>query len=363
MQVAGRWALVSAVLLGARASVASATPGPSLTPTVTPSLCEGVSVEEIELPTADGAAVHLHHHPGPGAPVLVVHGLSSNSRSWDLSPDRSLAVALHEVGLDAWLLDLRGHGAARRDARGRRQTAGWSIDDYGRFDLPAAIEYIRERRGGARVGYVGHSMGGMVALAYAAWHGDAALSSLVIVGSPIEFTDPDPLLRAAAPAMISGRLGRVVPSRGLSRAASRWDELPFHSDELLWAPGSVDGPSQRRMMREAVSPMSAGELTQLSRIIRRGRFTSLDGRLDYEAALRDLRVPLRALAGRDDHIAPPDRVIPWVEAAGSAERDWWLAGRASGLGHDYGHIDLILGDDARREIFPQITGWLLAHPP
>ncbi|RME21832.1 MAG: alpha/beta hydrolase, partial [Deltaproteobacteria bacterium] len=142
--------------------------------------------------------MHLRRYPAAGPPVLLVHGISSNHRTWDLGPQRSLARALQARGYDAWLLDLRGHGLAERDPAGRRQRNGWTMDDYGRYDLPAAIDHVRSVSGFDRVGYVGHSMGGMVAAIYNALVGDDALAALVVVGSPVDFADPDPLVTLAS---------------------------------------------------------------------------------------------------------------------------------------------------------------------
>ena len=106
-----------------------------------------VDAEQYRVTTEDGAEVALHRHPASGLPVLVVHGISSNHHCWDLNEERSLAVDLAAHGMDAWLLDLRGHGDARRDSRGRPQNSGWSIDDYARYDIPAAVDLVLRETG------------------------------------------------------------------------------------------------------------------------------------------------------------------------------------------------------------------------
>lgn len=35
-----------------------------------------------------------------------------------------------------------------------------------------------------------------------------------------------------------------------------------------------------------------------------------------------------------------------------------VASRDEGFDSDYGHIDLVLGKDARREIYPHVSAWL-----
>ena len=103
---------------------------------------QDLRVEDHAVRTEDGATITLHRHVAEGPPALVVHGISSNHNSWDLSEDRSLASYLAEQGIDAWLLDLRGHGAALTNPEGQRQWGGWSMDDYGARDIPAAVAWV-----------------------------------------------------------------------------------------------------------------------------------------------------------------------------------------------------------------------------
>lgn len=312
----------------------------------------------VDVPTADGAMVTLHHHPAAGPPVLVVHGVASNARFWDLSPERSIAVALNNAGYDAWLLDLRGHGEATHDAAGRRQRQGWSIDAYGRHDLPAAIQHIRTTTGYERVGYIGHSMGGMAAAVYTAWHGDSHLAALAVLGSPLDFRHPDPLLQAGRRLMAMGRMFGQVPVPALARLSAPVRDLPLHADDLLFASANMDESTREAMYRRGTAPLSRGELKQLQQTIQRGAFLSVDGSRDYTRALSDVDVPLLVIAGRADHIAPPDRVRPWVEHAGSVDKTFEVLGEANGFSHDYGHLDMAVGIDAPSEVHPILMGFL-----
>ena len=89
-----------------------------------------------------------------------------------------------------------------------------------------------------------------------------------------------------------------------------------------------------------------------------GHFRSADGSVDYLDALGELQVPLMVIAGRADNIAPVDRVLPYYLAAGSPQKSFVLAGRATGFSADYGHMDLTIGDHARAEIYPLIRDWI-----
>ncbi len=312
-----------------------------------------------DVPTADGASVHLRRYPAEGPPVVLVHGISSNHRTWDLSPDRSLARTLQAHGYDAWLLDLRGHGLAERDGAGHRQRAGWTMDDYGGVDLPAAIDHVRAVTGYDRVGYVGHSMGGMVAAIYNAVVGDDALAALVVVGSPVDFADPDPLMKlASGGSPLATALTPSFSTPLLARAAAWLPRSPLFVDALLMDEDNVSADARKQMYRSIVSPMSRGELHQLRSMMAGGEFRSDDGAVDYAAALSDLHTPLLVIAGRGDRVAPPDRVKPYYDLAGSSDKKLVIASRANGFTHDYGHLDLAAGDTAGDEIHPLIIDWL-----
>ena len=327
-----------------------------------PSPTQCALAETVEVRTEDGAGVVLHHHAGKGPPVLVVHGLSSNHWCWDLTPDRSLADALVAAGYDAWLLDLRGHGDAR-DVHPRSKP-GWTVDDYGRYDLKAAINYVRNHTGYAKIGYIGHSMGGMVAAIYQSIYGDDALAALVVVGSPVDFADPDRLLILSERGFALGSLLPDIRTPAVARAVMPLGEhQPLHADEILFNPDNLTGPARDLMFRYAASPVYRNEVRQFNRILAEGRFVSADGAEDYAADLARLRAPLLVISGRVDRIAPSDRVLAYYRAAGSPEKRYVLAAKANGFSADYGHLDLPLGDAAAAEIYPLIVGWMAGRWP
>ncbi|MFH1465562.1 MAG: alpha/beta fold hydrolase [Pseudomonadota bacterium] len=317
----------------------------------------------IFVPTDDGAVIHLHRHQADGPPVLVVHGISSNHYCWDLDPERSLGTWLAARGFDTWLLDLRGHGDARRDPEGRHLDRRWVMDDYGLHDLPAAIAYVREATGAEKIGYVGHSMGGMVAAIYASQLGDDALWALVAVGSPVDFSDPDPILLLTRGSFdLSGRALPMLATPPLARLANTLGaSLPVDLQDMLFV--DMEPDAARRMMRTVVSPLWPGEMRQFARLVDEGRFTSYDGAHDYTAEMANITVPTLVIAGRADRVASPDRVRGYHDAVGATEKRFVVAGVENGFAADYGHLDLPIGDHAPGEIYPLIEGWLREHAP
>jgi len=322
-----------------------------------PPHCERASTALID--TEDGAQIALHHHSGAGPPVILVHGISSNHHFWDLTEQHSMPELLVDAGFDTWAVDLRGHGDAMKTEAGIRQRHGWTIDDYGKHDLHAAITHVQTVTGHAKVAVVGHSMGGMVAAAYNGHHGDDAISALVVVGSPISFEHQDFLT-------LLGRTGLGIGSLWTSFGTQRWaamasrmsGPLPIHGEGVLYNAKNMKPEMRRYMLDHIVSPVSREELRHFQVIFKQRRFTSVDGQLDYPAQLRDLDAPLLVVAGSGDQIAPIETVEAWIEHSGSDDETFMAAGEANGFAFDYGHLDLVLGDHAREEVLNPIASWL-----
>ncbi len=315
--------------------------------------------ESSRITTQDGAQIALHRHRNEGPPVLVIHGISSNHRFWDLTAGHSIAEALVDDGFDPWLLDLRGHGDALRTETGARQHFGWTIDDYAEFDVSAAMAHIQRTTGHSKVALIGHSLGGMVAAMYATIHGDEAVAALVTVASPVVFPDGDFQTWLHQTLSAIGTVPRSIPTPAVARFMAGWHPaLPVQGDAVLFNHRNMAEHMQQTMLRRVVSPTTQGELQQLHRMLKAGRLVSADGRRDYSAQLSDLTVPLLAIGGGGDRIAPKQRILPWATATGSEDVTVLMADTASGFAADYGHLDLVLGPAAPREVLQPIVAWL-----
>lgn len=322
-----------------------------------------LAAEPVWVPTDDGAEIVLTHHAGAGEPVVLCHGISSNARFWDLDADHSLAEWLAARGYDVWNLDLRGHGLAERDEHGHRQRAGWTVDDYGTEDLPTAFAYVLAQTGASQLHYVGHSMGGMVLAVYLATHPDPPLASATVVGSPLDFRDPDALtaamLRAAPWMTVPGFVPTPLGGRFVALFGGK---APFHADAFLYNPADMADPAERRaMLRTVVSPLSRGEIRQFG-LARDGEFVSADGKQVYRTELGAVHVPMLFFAGRADRVVNPDRVKAYYDAVGSPNKAFVVLSVANGASGDYGHLDMGLGDHAADDVFPRVLSWMQAHP-
>jgi pimeloyl-ACP methyl ester carboxylesterase len=193
-------------------------------------------------------------------------------------------------------------------------------------------------------------MGGMVAATYNAIYGDDAFAAMVVIATPIDFQDPEPMLDLTRSMVRWSKLIRVIPTPLVARMGIPLPHLPFHADDMLWSAENLDRAARDAMLSSVVSPMTRREVGSLVEMLDAGWLPS-------SRALPDLNAPLRVIAGRADRVAPVDRVYPYYALAGSAEKDYILAGRANGFSSDYGHLDLVLGDHAAEEIYPLIVAW------
>ena len=112
----------------------------------------------------DGIRLAATRWPGTGTPVVLLHGLASQRRFWNL-------VAARLAGLPIVALDQRGHGDSDRPD-GSYDGAACAAD------LAVAMDAL----GWSRAVVVGHSWGGSVATTFAAEHPERTIALVAIDG-------------------------------------------------------------------------------------------------------------------------------------------------------------------------------------
>jgi pimeloyl-ACP methyl ester carboxylesterase len=310
---------------------------------------------------ADGWRLSVWHRPARVRrfvePVVLCHGLGNNHRVFELQSPLSLAQALSEAGFDCYSVDLRGAGHSQRPPAGARFHA--SVDDHVRYDVPAVLELVRSRHGGAKVLWLGHSLGGLVALAAADEATQAQLAGLITIGSPVYFSSLEARTRIAL------TLGRFFsyPRRIHLDVLARLS-LPF----ATWAPArltegmlnaaNVDAAVRRLSLAQMISPISHGVLLQLNDWVSNDVLRSFDRSVDYRERIARLTVPLLTVGGAVDRLAPLDVVTRAHELAGSADKTLLIEWPE---GISYGHGDLLIARHAPQHVYAKIIGWMSAH--
>lgn len=309
--------------------------------------------------TADGWRLALGRRrpkgPRRGPPVLLVHGLAANRASLDFGLERwSLSAHLAAAGFDCFALDLRGHGGSR--ARRVDTPPEWSVDDYVRLDVPAALEAIRIATGDERVLWVGHSQGGLIGIAACGLHPDR-IAGLVALGAPVYFDSEQAIPRVVALAFfLVSRMNRFL-ARILVPFSGYWHP-PV--SEVAINTKNVTRDVFRRVLVNVVENVSPGVMFQFAHWIATDTFAAMDGSFDYRAAMSTCRQPALFLGAAADKLAPPRDMERAVRLWGG-EAELFVVGLASSACCDYGHSDLLFGTRAPEEVFTKVSGWLTAH--
>ena len=331
--------------------------------------CGGGGGDPVAVQTSDGATIALHRHAslgpagGPGAPpVILVHGISSNGRFWDLDTESSLAAWLAARGVDVWVLDLRGHGAALAATPESARTFDWDVDDYGLRDAPAAIRYVQGATGYRTVGWVGHSMGGLVGAIHLANGGASDVSAFIPVASPSGFSKDDPMVGVAQRLMEAGGVFPSIDTPSGARLAAAMGARDLAGIlGRLYNPVNIPAERAVPMLRSVASPLARAELRHFAAMIADERLQNRDGTVHWADSLRTVTVPTLAFAGGADQIVSARSAAGWATVLGGPVEVVHLD-TAHGVVADYGHLDVGIGVRAETEVWTHIARFLAEHP-
>lgn len=344
--------------------------------------------------TPDGWTISVAHYAPERIdkdrlPVILCHGLSYNGVFWDLAPEVSLARYLQQAGYDVWVPSLRGAGWStkpplsrlRQLFRGDLYTAGgvftsggrgalkinWTVDDHAALDVPTVLELVTRATGCKQAHWIGHSMGGMVMVAYLhANPSDPRVASFVAVAVPVFVTPP---LSKPMEQMAKGRgafeISNAVVSTNLPAILGQigGTNLPTPIDVLFYSRANVTDDTIRRLNAFATEDISPGQLAQLIDMVSGGKFTSADGKTDYTDNLERIQTPALFVAGTVDNLATVDAVKTLHNRWGSPQKQFALYGVVNGQSIDYGHDDLVIGKKSRQDVYPDIRRWLESRGP
>jgi pimeloyl-ACP methyl ester carboxylesterase len=157
--------------------------------------------------TGDGVKIQLAVWEGKGKPILCLHGITANCRSWDC-----LAFTLsphHRV----MAMDLRGRGFSDKPP------TGYSIANHGQ-DILALLNELEVER----VVLMGHSLGAFISLVFAAQNPER-MDRLILVdgGGKLSEIQSAKVFAGIKPAL--DRLGQVFPSAEVY--LERMKEAPY----------------------------------------------------------------------------------------------------------------------------------------
>lgn len=125
----------------------------------------GYECEDLDVETEDGFVLRVHHlisrkHEKRGHPVILQHGILSNSVTYMVNEERSLAFWLLEQGYDVYLGNIRTNFKMphRHYPRSDPRYWSWDVKDIGMYDVPAIVEFVLKETG-IKPTWIGHSQG------------------------------------------------------------------------------------------------------------------------------------------------------------------------------------------------------------
>ena len=318
--------------------------------------------ERIDVPTSDGWTVVAWHRPAVqrrfAFPVVLCHGLSNNHSIMEFRGEQNLAKFLSEAGFDCYSVDLRGAGGACAPDDGPNDA---TFDDHVKLDLPALVDAVCAHAGTQQVAWVGHSLGGLVALAASSSTLRGRLAALVTIGSPVFFKLPRQvpwMIRAGYWLSVWGQFDSTLirflaPVVGRTRAP----KITRATANLR----NIDPITQRFLVANVFAPMWSGVLKQLHDWLSHDAFRSEDKALDYRHGIAALQIPTLVIGGTVDFLAPPDLTREYFDLLTTPVRQLELFGRSYGHSAEYGHGDLLVGKQVQVEVYPVIRRFLEAN--
>ena len=329
----------------------------------------------------DGFEIKLTRYAGGArGPVVLAPGFSVRASSFATDTvEQNLVEALCARGYDVWLFDYR----ASPDSGS--PIAPFTIDDIARIDWPAAVRFILEATGAPDLQAIAHCVGSM-SLLMALLDGMTGVRS--IVSSQLTLHPVTNWLNYA-----KADLGLARLLEGYAPLEDRFDCVPGTTDldreidTLAWKVPVPDGeecknPLCRRVfsifgpsythaqlnnathtaLAEMFGCVSLRPFEQLSLMMQQARAVDSEGRDVYlvpEKAKR-LALPISFVAGAGNQLFFPETCIRtqrWL----SAFNDPALYTRH--IFDGYAHMDLFIGRDAARDVYPYLITQLERADP
>lgn len=288
-------------------------------------------------------------------PILLVYALINRPYVLDLIPGNSFVEYLVGQGFDVYLLDWGIPGD---------EDSALAFEHYVLDYLPRAVRKVLRTSQAEELTLFGYCMGGTMSAMYAALFPDRPLRNLVLLTSPVDFApehlglmgrwtseqyfDPDRVVAAFGnvPAeLIDTSMRMLKPvANYVGTYVTMWERLRQGKPMGTWL-------AMNKWVNDGV-PLAGAAFRQWIR-----DFYQQNKLVKGELALRGRRVdlanitcPVLSIAGKKDHICTPPQAEAVLKLIASQDKEWLLL--------DAGHVGLLTGAEARKDLWPRVRGWL-----
>lgn len=288
-------------------------------------------------------------------PILLIYALINRSYVLDLMPGNSLVEYLSGQGFDVYMLDWGTPGDEDKDL---------TFDNYVLDYIHRAVKKVLKHTHAGELTMLGFCMGGTMAAMYAALFPGAPLKNLILLTAPTDFTpestgyyglmtsekyfDPDLLVEAfgIVPGELidtGNRLTKPVTNY-IGTYVTMWDRVMHGKPMGTWL-------AMNKWVNDGV-PFAGEAFKQWIR-----DFYQQNKLVKGEISLRGQRVdlsnitcPVLNIAGTKDHICTVPQAEATMRLVSSQDKTFLM--------FDAGHIGLVAGADAKKNLWPKMRDWL-----
>lgn len=313
--------------------------------------------------------------------VLLLHGLTTSTDMFIMPEHENLVNHMHGAGYtDVWSLDWRGSGRFNYNL----SPHGYTIDDIAKYDIPRAVEFIREQCGNdVRIHVVAHCVGSLAFMAsYAAGYVTNITS---IISNSVSLTPqvrwqsmlkmmvgPEIFEKVFGYAYVSPRIP-YMPGRAFGKwlywmersLRSECREPACHMVSFMWGWGfpavynhrNIHPVTHRRLM-DLFGGTSFHYHKHIRKMLLARHSLSFDGQINYLEKMKMREMPPTLLiSGGDNHIFPGSNKKTYEELRTTKNADRVQYREFA----QYGHQDVFMGQYCHTEVFPQLVEFLKQH--
>jgi polyhydroxyalkanoate synthase len=288
-------------------------------------------------------------------PILIIYALINRPYVMDLMPGNSLVEYLVNQGFDVYMLDWGVPGDEDQDL---------TFDNYVLDYLSRAVKKVLRHAHAEEFTLFGFCMGGTMSAMYAALFPGKPLRNLILLTTPVDFTpeemglyglwtsakyfNPDYLVDAfgnVPGAMVDtgNRMTRPVTNY-VGTYVTMWDRLLHNKPMETWLAMNKwvnDGvPFAGEAFKQWIR-----EFYQQNKLVK-GEIKLRGSRVD----LQNITCPVLNIAGKKDHICTLPQAEATMKLISSQDKEFFVL--------DAGHVGLLTGSDARKNLWPKIRSWL-----
>jgi polyhydroxyalkanoate synthase len=286
-------------------------------------------------------------------PVLLVFALINRPDIFDLRPGGSFVEFLLDEGFDVYLIDWGYPGEEDADV---------GLDNYVCDELAWGIREVLRSSGQDELSLLGWCIGGTLCLLYGGFYPENPVRSMALLTTPVD-------TRGSLYANWVGRDSfdvdyvadgySAIPGASIDWANKMMKPVTNYwtTYRRLWE-GVLDGEPRREAYQAMARwvadnpPFPARAYREwITTMYKENRLVRNQMRLRGERVdLARIDQSLLVVTAGADHIAPPNGTYPLLELVSSQD--------VTRLDRPGGHIGLMAGSKARKEIWPDIAAWL-----